>query len=544
MRHFLPGKIFCSKFNSSNFYRSAKKPEWSLDLIHKKNIMILRYLVIILLIFSIPLALLDYAHFPYSDGAEHGAAIRELAQNFVNPDDPMLEGNYGGSARYVPSVFIMAAFVRLSGLDVLVVIKIFLVIFLWVFIYSVVRFANLYLDKPSGSFCLLVSLLFLWGTGWTGANAYMFSAITYTAYFPSVVSFYLSLLALSFLLKYLQDNGKGNLAWCCILCGIAFVNHPLTGVFLFITSFFLLIEREPSFKRCFVLFFLIIAVSFSFSYLWPYYNFFESFSSIASGVMAQTDDYQMTWEYLHSNRLLGIGPALVSVPLISILMFKRKNLMVTGSFAVFVLVYVFGFFVKASLSERFIFFIVFTLQLTFSLFWASCWCDALRRKKIFFIVTICLAVVFQCYLTVNEFISPVFNFKSKHSLLPEYSTPNKVFKDLKKYLSVEDVVLSDISSSWSVPVYTGAKIIALWHTPPHVKDNFERTEDIKRFYNPTTSNTERKGILEKYGVTHVLLNHHIFGSSNKLIEPQITRLGYPLVVKNSDFSIFAVQHSP
>ena len=179
--------------------------------------MTLRCLILTILVFSIPLALLDYAHFPYSDGAEHGAAIRELAQNFVNPDDPMLEGNYGGSARYVPSVLIMAAFVRLSGLDVLVVIKIFLIVFLLLFIYSVVRFAHLYIDKPNWSVCLLASLLFLLGTGWIGANAYMFSAIIYTAYFPSVVSFSLSLLALSFLLRYLQNNEKTHFVWCCML---------------------------------------------------------------------------------------------------------------------------------------------------------------------------------------------------------------------------------------------------------------------------------------------------------------------------------------
>lgn len=501
----------------------------------------LRCLVSIILIFSIPLVMLDYAHFPFSDGAEHGAAVRELSKGFVSPDDPLLEGNYGGSARYVPSIFIMAVFLRLSGLDVLIVIKIFLIVFLLLFIYSAVRFARLYFDDLNGTLHLLISLLFLWGTGWIGSNAYMFSAIIYTAYFPSVVSFSLSLLALSFLLEYLQSNEKGHFVWCCIFGGIAFINHPLTGVFFFITSFFLLFERLPAFKRCLILFCSIISVSFCFSLLWPYYQFFDSFSSIASGAMAQTDDYQLTWQYLHSNRLLRMGPALVALPLVVTLMLKRKNLMVTGSFVIFVLVYVFGFFLKANLSERFIFFIVFTLQLTFSLFWASYQRYDIRLKKGFFIVTICLAASCQAYLTFDEFIKPSFSFKSKSTLLPQYSAPNKVFKDLKRYLSDGDVVLSDIYSSWSIPVYTGAKIIALWHTPPHVKDNFDRTKDIKRFFNPSAGSAERKGILDKYGATHILLNHYVFGSFNNLIEPQVARLGYPLVVKNDDFSIFAVQ---
>jgi hypothetical protein len=178
------------------------------------------------------------------------------------------------------------------------------------------------------------------------------------------------------------------------------------------------------------------------------------------------------------------------------------------------------------------------------LFWASCRRDDIRIKKYFFIVTICLASSFQAHLIFNEFIAPAFKIKSGDSFLPKYSIPNKVFKDLKKYLNDDDVVLSDIYSSWSVPIYTGAKIIALWHTPPHVKDNFERTEDIKRFFNPSVSNAERKEILYKHGVTHILLNHYVFGNSNKLIEPQVTRLGYPLVVKNEEYSIFIIQNIP
>ena len=101
----------------------------------------------------------------------------------------------------VPSIFIMAAFARLSGLDVLVVIKIFSIIFLLLFFYSVVRFAQLYISKSKGSFCLLAALLFLWGTGWTGANSYMLSAIPYTALFPFGSLFFTLVVIIMFFIK-------------------------------------------------------------------------------------------------------------------------------------------------------------------------------------------------------------------------------------------------------------------------------------------------------------------------------------------------------
>ena len=77
-------------------------------------------LITVLLAFYIPLTLLDYNHFPYSDGAEHGAAVRELAGNLRHPGDPMLADHPGTSPRFVPSLLLMALFMKLLDLDVLV----------------------------------------------------------------------------------------------------------------------------------------------------------------------------------------------------------------------------------------------------------------------------------------------------------------------------------------------------------------------------------------------------------------------------------------
>ena len=81
--------------------------------------------------------------------------------------------------------------------------------------------------------------------------------------------------------------------------------------------------------------------------------------------------------------------------------------------------------------------------------------------------------------------------------MPTYVTPNAMQLELKNYLSDRDVVLSDIYSSWSIPVYTGAKIIALFHTSPHVNNNLERIKAVETFYDPETTNESRKAILEQ-----------------------------------------------
>ena len=91
--------------------------------------------------------------------------------------------------------------------------------------------------------------------------------------------------------------------------------------------------------------------------------------------------------------------------------------------------------------------------------------------------------------------------------------------------------------SWSVPVYTGAKIVALLHTAPHVTDNLQRIADVETFYNVATPNSVRNKIVKKYGVTHIFLHFRIDG---RQLEPMLLELGYSVVVRTDVFSIFRV----
>jgi hypothetical protein len=108
---------------------------------------------------------------------------------------------------------------------------------------------------------------------------------------------------------------------------------------------------------------------------------------------------------------------------------------------------------------------------------------------------------------------------------------------LRNYLGEGDVVMSDIYSSWSVPVYTGARIIALWHTTPQVPDNFERIKAVEIFYDISTTYEERTKIARRYGVTHILLNFYIAG---KGLEHELEKMGFEIVVCGNNFCLFSV----
>ncbi|TNF54351.1 hypothetical protein EP227_04390 [bacterium] len=499
--------------------------------------------ILTITIFYIPLVLIDYNHLPYSDGAEHGAAVRELANNVINPADPMLANHPGDSSRFVPSILLMALFMKWLHLDILAVLKIFLIVFFILFLIAAALFSREYFNDKGHVPWSLASLLFLWGSGWTGANAYMFSAILYTAYFPSVVSFSLSLLACFFQLRFLRYRRAGTFILYLILGALAFVNHPLTGAFFLISSGILYVEKRGFSKETFVYYALSLVVTFVLVSLWPYYSFFSNLLRVVTGEMAQTADYRITRHYLYSRFFIGSGPALAGIPFVILFFRQRRYAFLTGGFAVFSLCYLAGYFFKISLAERFIFFIIFTLQMAvsrilrewFRLPSQTPYHNSKRMTAWLLGIVLIAGLGIQLAFTYTKFISPAFERKAG-SNLPRYVNPNALQVTLRNYLSEDDVVLSDRYTSWSIPLYTGAKVIALFHTPPHVTDNPERIKAVETFYNTATTPEARRKILTRYGVTHILLNFKTAGTE---LVPVLDKMGFSVITGDNSFRLYS-----
>jgi hypothetical protein len=504
-----------------------------------------RFTVIVFLsVIAAPFLLLDYNHFPYSDGAEHGAAVRALTRDFIHPGDPMLNLPDSASPRYVPSIFIMALCMRLSGLDVLVVLKLFEFAGFVFFLVSAAFFAMEYFNDRGQAPWSLACLLFLWGLGWNGANAYMFSAILYTAYYPSLVSFSLAFLALYFQLRFLHHKRPRFFVASVFTGAFCFVNHPVTGIFFFVCSGLIYLERAGLNKKVLACYTVTIITAVCFTLLWPYYNFFSSLMKVVAGEMHKTMDYRLTREYLYSQPLVRSGAALAGIPVVIYYLLQQRYILLWAGSMVFGFLYLCGFFVNISLAERCIFFLLCLLQLTTSrlcreLSVTNIWTVRSRINKIIYYVFILLlggGIIIQAVLTVKEFVRPAFAFTAG-SAIPHYVNPNAIQHELKKYLKDGDVVLSDIYSSWAVPVYTGAKIIALYHTAPHIIDNLQRIADVEAFYNISTPISVRTNILKKYGVTHIYLHYIVDG---KQLVPILKELGYAEIVHRDLFSIFSV----
>ena len=127
-----------------------------------------------------------------------------------------------------------------------------------------------------------------------------------------------------------------------------------------------------------------------------------------------------------------------------------------------------GYVWHISLAERFIFFCVFFLQIAFAGLWLgghadadelypSCGYKPVQRVLAAILV---FGVVLQTALLYSDHVRPAFHIVPSFPFVV-YRSPNAVQKNLHTYFGKGDVVLSDTASSWSLPVYTGAKIVAL-----------------------------------------------------------------------------------
>ena len=492
----------------------------------------------------IPLACLDYEHVPYSDGAEHGAVLRELIRDIKSPGEPMLETYTGKSPRYVPSLFLMASVARLTGMNAFSTIKLFSILFFIFFLISLIFFARQYFQDPKQAFWTIACMLFLWGTGWTGANAYMFSALVYTAWYPSLVSFACVFISLAYACRFLREAEPASYAGWCLFGAVAFVNHPLTASFLWLASTLLTIEIKGwrgLFRPWFTLFF---AASIGIMALWPYYDFFESLFTITSGSLATTSDYLLTRTYLYSNIIVRTGPALAAIPVLFFYILKKKHSMLSQLWLISLCIYAAGYFLRISLSERFIFAIIFSSQILVSRYACTLWQDVRKRTATaaqttcfaLFAVLVAYGLIGQASLIMQEYLYPDFTVNSNAPYL-HYKDPTATHKQFAYYIQPGDIVFSDVFTSWGIPLYTGAKIVSLFHTPPHIRDNIERIAEVNRFYDPSLDNLQRIQILRHFNATKLVIHFPVAGQD---IRDQITSMGLPLIMKSDAVYIYDV----
>ncbi len=467
------------------------------------------------------LAYLGLPWFMWSDGVEHAAAAKELANSFFHPQNPLLPLDGSTSPRFVPSIMLMALFMKAVPLDIMTIVSLFTLIFFALFVYSVWRFSCTYFDDKGQGIYSLLAVLFLWGKGWDGANAYMFSVLSWNAYYPSLVSFSLSLLGYSYLLEYLRKGRRNYVPAYVVISCLAFLNHPLTGAFYFLTTPLLLLSEKKADLKSISIFASSVIITALVALIWPYYSHAALALVMIANSLNEFWDYTFTWNYLYSGVLTRSGPALLGIPVLAYYVRRRQHPFIICGFVVCFLIYVLSYLFKLHLGERYIFFSLFFLQLAFASYIREINLFSYGRIKtmlrpytwkggttLLLMLGLAGGIAGQAYLTGSQYLPYFVSFKPGIQF-HGYRSPLAEYSFLKQHLGRGDVVISDLATSWGIPFITDAKVVALFHTNPLVADSYQRIKDLEAFFNPDTPETSRQELIKKYGATHLLLNKNI-----------------------------------
>jgi len=498
--------------------------------------------IVLLCTVSAALICIDYAHFPYSDGAEHAAAVCALTENLLQPPDPMLPRPPTGSARFVPSIVLMALFMRACNLSIQVTIKISLLAGLCLFCCAAFLFGTAYFGQRRCGTGLLLTTLFLWGTGWTGANAYMFSALLYTAYFPSVVAFSLSLLALYYQQRFHVSRKMWHLVvqFCCVVA--ACVNHPVTGGFCLVGTLLFYYEYRHAAKYALIAFPCLVTLVVLALACWPYYNFFGTLYTLINGDINRSYDYIKSHNYLYSAVLPRLAPAGIGLLCAWQLFRSRGALLPLWGACGFLLLYALGFLCHLPFAARGVFFMAFCLQLAAAPYLttsAACRDGArvFRACRIGVCTAFVVGAAIQLVLVYTQYLKPAFSLSPRFPYAI-YASPTAPLQHLASCLDRNDIVFSDRFTSWGIPAFTGARIVALMHTPPHVTDNSARINDTETFFALRTTPEERQRLLHKYHATHLLFDERHTPDHGALIH---NLKGINLVAHSGPFWLYCIK---
>jgi hypothetical protein len=88
------------------------------------------------------------------------------------------------------------------------------------------------------------------------------------------------------------------------------------------------------------------------------------------------------------------------------------------------------------------------------------------------------------------------------------------------------IILADELPSWPLPTF-GPKIVTLHHRNPLIKDGAERNRAARRFFGAKGSDEERRAILARFRVTHVIATPRDSPAAWRFLEKNGNRRGLP-----------------
>ncbi|HEX3772892.1 MAG TPA: hypothetical protein VHV51_00440 [Polyangiaceae bacterium] len=467
----------------------------------------------------------------YEGGAdywEHSAVLRALMQKPWHPDNPFL-ANHVPSSRFGPQFVLIALVARGLHLDALGAMTLAASANTLLFLCAVrVFFASYFRDRLAPLYGLLV-MFFGWWQGFHFSNVYALNVLFANASYPSTTALGLTLLGFSFALRLLRgefEQPNLMLGGIVIWAAVVFIVHPLTAM-LALSGVGLLALSEPKaplHARLELISALLLGLALS--RFWPYFSPWQvvrtgenasagwgGLSALRlSGLHLRPDPHPF---YEPQGLLSALGLSLIALLALPYFLAERKRWFIGFGAVAMLVPFGVNAFVPLPLGHRFLLLAIVYLQigvvwllLKFTSSDEDAWPFLARRGarvacRLAALASLLVFVSHGILLAYTQLDNPKFYLRSESPVV-------RNMKAIAAAAGPGAVVLASPLLSWPLPTF-GPKVLTLFHDDPLVFDLAQRESDVTRFLS-VASDEERRQILDRYGVTHVLLGRESNGA--------------------------------
>jgi hypothetical protein len=423
----------------------------------------------------------------------HSAVVHELSFHLLHPKNPIIKSDIP-HAFYSPYSLLVASFASLTHINTIRALEIFAYFNLAFFLVSFYLFTkSIFKEHHQLLACAgLVLMLLFWGAdppGWSGF--YHLIVLKDVLPYPSTFAMSLAFFVLSILSGTLSLNFFQSV-FVIILSSVILISHPTTFVFLFLSTIALYRSFHSfSIQVTLAKTAVVMLPSLLLCLLWPYFNIIDLFTG-------DNAIFHQESKVLYQDIPGKVWPAAAALP--ALIFFKKDRVFnfLSLSIGIMVVVYVAGDLTGKHGLSRLLSPIMIYAQFLISYFLFYLFKTNRNFLKMYLVS--CVAVLILCmYINRASLIRTLDLLKATQTHY--YSR----YAFLQKIVNRYDLILSDMNSNQYIPTFSG-KVIAFKSPLYWVNDINERKAFVISFFNPSTSDTLRQIIINKYHPDYLLID--------------------------------------
>ncbi|HVW87617.1 MAG TPA: hypothetical protein VHB50_23175 [Bryobacteraceae bacterium] len=438
---------------------------------------------------------------------EHAAALKQLAINPWHPLHPQFD-THEASRSYTPEFLLLALVGRMFSLSPLGMLALGSIFACALAFTGIWFFSREYFRNEWAPLAVLISLFFFWGKEWVWSSFYNLQSLAVTGGYPSTFVFALAFTVWWFGLILLRRERirAWHLFAVPILSALLFVSHQLSGMFA-LGALFAFWAAEPGrgWRRRGILFAASLA-GLLISRWWPWFNPWYS----ATGSQVWNPMWAGLPDFYRPGAVLALcGPALLGLAPLAWFVRKRIYGGLTLGFLAVTGVYIVGGILNNPIAHRFLAFSILYLHLACA--WlllalggffareeaaAAGWRLGREGRRVLFAVCTLIVLGHLSFMTFEV-------IRVRTGAARRYVDVAGPMRAISGHLAPRSIVLASPEICFALPAFEG-RVVTVYRPSPLVEDDSARIRDSSLFFSEAASDDERRAILSRYRVTHIL----------------------------------------